>query len=107
MLLAGDFHRHLIEVPLILGAGQPPSDPIGERLAELEGPSLHSRMDDNDAASSQHLLGHAQAEWEAEIQPNCIADDLGWKAAASMVGANGRGHPVRLRDPAYHGKPPT
>src|SRR6185437_14274978 len=100
VLLAGDFHRDLIEMPLIPGAGQPPSDPVDERLAELEGPLPHGLVADDDVASGPHLLDHAQAERETEIQPNCIADDLGWKAVAGMAGANGRDHPVRPRDPA-------
>jgi hypothetical protein len=34
-------------------------------------------MADNDAAPGQQFLHHAQTEWEAEIQPHGMADDLG------------------------------
>ena len=51
---------------------------------------------DDDAAGGQHLLDHAQAEREAEVQPNRVADDLGRKAVASVAGEGRRRHPVRL-----------
>jgi Domain of unknown function (DUF6398) len=51
---------------------------------------------DDDAAGGQHLLDHAQAEREAEVQPNGVADDLGRKAVASVAGEGRRRHPVRL-----------
>src|ERR1051325_833219 len=74
----------------VSGAGQPPSDPVGERLAELQGPLPHTLVADDDAAGGQHLLDHAQAERESEIQPNRIADDLGWKPVAGVAGEGRR-----------------
>src|SRR3712207_4018099 len=41
-------------------------------------------------AGGQHLLDHAQAEREAEIQPDGVADDLGWKAVAGIGRLGGR-----------------
>src|SRR4051794_5847697 len=84
---------------LVSGAGQPPPDPVGERLAELQGPLPHALVADDDAACRQHLLDHAQAERKAEIQPNRVADDLGREAVAGIAGANGRRHPLRLPTP--------
>ena len=107
VLLAGDFDGDLLEVPFVSGAGQPPSDSVGERLAELQGPLPHALVAHDDAACSQHLLDHAQAEREAEILPNRVADDLGRKPVAGVAGRGWRCHPVQLRDLARHGKPPT
>src|SRR3954452_9030110 len=45
-------------------------------------------MADDDAASGQHFLDHAQAQREAEIQPDRVADDLGREAIAGIAGAS-------------------
>src|SRR3954454_17045071 len=96
VLLAGDLDRNLIKVPFVSGAGQPAPDPVGEVLAELQRPLPYGLVADDDAACGQHLLNHTQAEGKAEIQPHCMADDLGWEAIAGVAGANGRRHPVPL-----------
>jgi hypothetical protein len=59
VLFAGNFNGNLVKVLFVSGAGQPPSDPVGERLAELQGPLPHSLVADDDAARGQHLLDHA------------------------------------------------
>jgi hypothetical protein len=61
-------------------------------------------MTDDDAARGQHLLDHAQAEREAEIQPDRVADDLGWKAMAGVLGASVR-RAARLSFSPCRGKP--
>src|ERR1700761_6026213 len=96
VLLAGNFDGNLVEVPLVSGIGQPPPNLVGEVLAELERPLPHALVADDDAARSQHLLDHAQAEGKAEIQPNRMADDLGRKPVAGVAGANTCRHRVRL-----------
>jgi hypothetical protein len=50
VFLAGDLDRDLIQTPFISSTGQPLSDPVGERLAELEGPLPPGLVADNDAA---------------------------------------------------------
>src|SRR3954463_2230796 len=57
-------------------------DPVGEVLAELARPLPHTPVADDDAACSQHLLDHAQAEREAKVEPDSVADDLGRKPVA-------------------------
>ena len=83
-------------MPLVSSRRQTPPDPVGEHLAELERPLPHALMANEDAACGQHLLDHTQAEREAEIQPDGVADDLGREAVAGIAGANGRRHPVWL-----------
>src|SRR4051795_12023773 len=75
---------------------QTPLDLIGEVLAKLQRPLPHALVADDDAARRQHLLDHAQAEREPEIQPDSVADDLGREAIAGIAGANGCRHPLRL-----------
>src|ERR687898_761712 len=67
------------------------------------GPSTPS---DDDAAGGQHLLDHPQAEWEAEVQPDRVADPLGGKAIPG-IGRLGGGwaHPGPLRARAPPAKP--
>src|SRR3954465_2830239 len=98
MLLAGDLDRNLTEMPFVSGAGQPAPDPVGEVLAKLQRPLPHALVADDDAARGQHLLNHAQAEREAEVQPYRLADHLSGKAMTGIAGANGWRHPVRLPD---------
>lgn len=71
-------------MPLVSGRKQPSPDLIGERLAELQRPLPHDLVTDDDAARGQHLLDHAQAQWETEMQPSCVADDLGRKPVPSI-----------------------
>ena len=105
VLLTGDGDHHLVEVPLIAATGQPAADLVGEGLAELPGPLPYRLMADKNAAGGQHFLDHTQAERKAEIQPDRVADHLGWKAVAGVGGANGPRHPARLPGPPTHRKP--
>src|SRR4051812_26318062 len=61
-----------------------PPDSIGECLAELERPLPYGLMADNDAASRQHLFDCAQAEREAKVEPDRVADDLGREAVSGI-----------------------
>src|SRR4051812_44741015 len=62
-------------------------------------------MADEDPAGGQHLLDHPQAEREAEVEPNGVADDLRREAMAGVAGAEGHGHPARLPVPVCHRNP--
>src|SRR4051794_3632840 len=79
----GDLDRDLIQMPLLARARQPPSDLISDVLAELARPLSDSLVADDDATCGQHLLDHAQAEREAEVQPNRVADDLSRKSVVN------------------------
>ena len=51
-----------------------------------------------DAAGGQHLFDHAQAQREAEVEPDGVADDLARKAVAGVGGLGGGCHagpPIR------------
>ena len=63
-------------MPFVSAARQPPADLVSEGLAELERPLAHGLVADGDAARGQQLLDHPQAEREAEIEPDGVADDL-------------------------------
>jgi hypothetical protein len=91
VLNPADLDDDLSKVPLVSGAGQPPPDPVGELLAELERPLPNGLMADHDAACRQHLLDHAQAKREAKVQPHRLADHLGREAMAGIGGLGGQG----------------
>ena len=107
MLHASDLHHDLVEVPFISRARQPAADLVGERLAELQRPLLYRLVADHDAARGQQFVHHAQAQGKAEVEPDGVADDLGREPVAGIAGTSGRGHPVRLPDPACPSKLPT
>src|SRR3954470_14820758 len=85
--------------------GSPTTDLVGERLAELEGPLPHRLVADENVASRQHLLDHAQAQREPEIQPDRVADDFGRKPVAGVAGRCELAHRARLPAAISEGKP--
>src|SRR5207245_4441188 len=93
VLLAGDIELYLVEVPLVAGTGQPATDLVRERLAELERPLPHGLVADGDAAGGGQLLDHPQGEREAEVEPDRVADDLGREAVAGVRRSGGWHHP--------------
>lgn len=52
--------------------------PDGEFLAGLECPLPHRLRADDDAARGQHFLDDVQTQGKTEIEPDRVADDLGW-----------------------------
>jgi len=84
VLHPADLDRHLVQVPFVAGLRQPTPDPVGKLLAELQRPSPHGLVADHDPACRQHLLDHAQAEREAEVQPHRLADHLCRKAVSGI-----------------------
>src|SRR4051794_7568094 len=105
MLLAADHQAHFVEVPFVSHTGQPAPDLVGKALAELARPLAHGLMADRDAASRQHLLHHAKAQRKAEVEPDRVADDLGWKAIAGVGGLGAGCHAGHLPVPACPAKP--
>src|ERR1700761_9645027 len=104
VLHPGNFYHNLIKVPFVAGPRQPTADLIGKRLAELQRPLAHGFVADDNAACGQDLIDVPQAERKAEIEPDGVADDLGWEAVTGIVGRGRRGHRVRLRNQADLGK---
>jgi hypothetical protein len=90
VLRAGDGDDDLVRVPFVAAARGSPTNAIGEFKAELQAPLAavdllrSSTVCDRDAARRQHLLDHAQAQREPEIQPHRVADELGGIAIASV-----------------------
>src|SRR6201987_1196188 len=98
MLLPGEADDHLIEVPFVATARRSPTDAVGEFPAEFEAPLPDRLGRHRDAAGSQHLLDHAQAQREPKIQPYRVADDLSGVAMAGVNRVSRRPHPAPLPD---------
>lgn len=64
-------------------------------ISVLTCPLPYALVIDDDAAYGQDLLGHVQAERNAAIQPNGVADDLCRKVVADTAGAKGLRRPCR------------
>src|SRR4051794_11654677 len=83
VLLPRDFHGNLVQMPCVSGTGQPTPDLVGDALAELQPPLPYGFVADRDAARGEDLVHMAQAQGEAEVEPDRIADDLGRPARLS------------------------
>ncbi len=89
--LAADRDLDLVEVPDPARASLPSPQPPRDRGAELRHPAAQALVRDLDATLEQHLLDRAQAEREAQIEPDGMGDDCGGEAVA-LVERGGLGH---------------
>ena len=61
---------------------------VDKGLAEFDGPLTDGLVADEDAAGRQHLLDHAKAERETEIQPDRHMAGGHWACAGSVIGTS-------------------
>src|ERR1700730_14920623 len=87
-------------MPFIAHSRKATTDLVGELLAEFARPLSYSFVADDDTPSGQQFLHHAQTEWEAEIQPHGMADDLGREPVPAVSLRRSGRHPSRLLTPA-------
>jgi hypothetical protein len=100
----GNLEHDLIKMPFVADPRKATTDPVGELLTELARSLSYSFMTDDDATGGQQLLHHAEAEREAEIQPDAVADDLGREPIPGVAGASACRHPTRLLTPVCRRK---
>ena len=98
MPLPGDADDNLIEVPFVAPARRSLTDAIGEFSAAFESSLPDRLVRYRDAAGGQHLLHHAQAQWEPKIKPYRVADNLSGVTMAGINRIARRRHPARLPD---------
>jgi hypothetical protein len=75
-------NEDLIQVPLVARPGSTPAQFIGEARTELEAPSPDTLVGDDYAALGEDQLDIPKAEAEHVVEPDRVADQLGWKAVA-------------------------
>ena len=90
MQLAINLQEHLIKVPGVARLRPALTELAGEVGAELEAPLTDALMADDNAPLGQDKLHLAQAQAEHVVQPDGVADDLGWEAVARVGGGLGR-----------------
>jgi len=52
----------------------------GDLRTEFDRPAAHGLVADADPALSQQVFDVAEAQGEAELEPDGVADHVGWKA---------------------------
>jgi hypothetical protein len=87
--------EHLIEVPLVTGPRTAAAQSAGKTLTEFLAPAPDSLIGDDDATLGQQQFNISQAEAEHVIQPDSMADEIGWKPMA-VVGVRRRLHAASL-----------
>jgi len=76
--------EYLVHVPAISRPRAPPLHAIDEGGGEFPTPPSNRLVGDRDAALGRQQFNITQAEAENMIQPDRVADDLGWEAMAVM-----------------------
>jgi hypothetical protein len=84
-LLAGDAHRHLVQMPAIARPRATLAQPSRDRGTELKHPSPHRFVGDVEPSFGQQFLDIAIAQGEAKIAPDRVLDDLGREAMAVVA----------------------
>jgi len=87
-LLAADRDDDFVKMPDVAPTGVLALQAMGVLGAEFHGPAADGFVGEDDPAFEQHFLDEAQAEWEPEIEPDGVGDDLRWEAMALV--ADGR-----------------
>jgi hypothetical protein len=77
-------YERFVEVPCVSWTGPAAAQMAGKGLAEFLAPAPDRLIGSDNASFSRDQLDIPQAEAERMIQPNGMADDLGWKTVAVM-----------------------
>ncbi len=80
IVLPLDDDHHLIEVPMIAGLRAGTAQIGGDDRPELQEPAAHGLVGDIQAPLGEHLLNIAVTQSEPGVQPDRMADDIGWEA---------------------------
>ena len=79
-----NLEKHLIEVPPVAWSRTTMTQVVGISLTELEAPFSDSLIGEGDSAYGHHLFNVAEAQREAEIEPDTMTDDLSGKPVATI-----------------------
>ena len=100
MQLAIDLQKYLIEVPGVARLRSSLAEFAGELAAEGQTPLPDTFVADADAPLGEDQFDVPEAQAEQMVQPDCVADDLGWEAVSGVGDGLGRhltslAHPLR------------
>src|SRR5260370_28669319 len=83
-----DLQVHFIQVPFVSTTRATTTQFIGIRLPKFQTPLSNRFIGDDDSALGQKLFNITKTEREAEIQPDCVANDFRRKAETFVVESN-------------------
>ena len=86
MAFAADGDEHFVHVPDVAEPALSPPQSTSIRWPKLAAPESNGFVGNGDATLHEKVPGIAKAQSEAMVQPDGMADDLGWKAVASIQG---------------------
>ena len=98
VLHASDSDEDLVHVPLVPWPRPATAQAVSETRAEFLAPAFYHLVGDHDAALSQEQLSAPQTEAEHVVEPDGVADNLGWEPMAIVGSGVGCMPPV---SPAY------
>ena len=84
MTFAADRDEQLIHVPDVAESALSSPQSTRIRWSKLPAPGSNGFVGYGDATLSEKVLDIAKAQSEPMVQPDGMADDLGWKAVASI-----------------------
>ena len=85
-----DLQEHLIEVPGITRLRPAPAEFAGELTSKSKAPLPDALVGDGDTPFGENQFNVPEAQAEKVVQPDGMADDLGWEAVPGVGGALGR-----------------
>src|ERR1043165_1240553 len=89
--LAVDLERHFVQMQLVAWSAPTPTQLLCEQRAELAHPLADRLIGDRHAPFRQEFLHIPQAERKAQVQPDRVANDLGWETVAAVERGSGDG----------------
>jgi hypothetical protein len=84
-----DGDEELVQVPGVAQAALSPGEVTGVDRTELPTPLTDGLLGDDDPALGEEIFNVSEAEAEAVVQPDRVADDLGWESVASVARHSG------------------
>ena len=83
--LTSDRHKKLVQVPGVAQATLSPLELSSVLHTKLPRPLSDRLVGDDDSALSQEVFDISEAQTEAIVESDCVADDLGWKPVSVVA----------------------
>ena len=100
LTLATNRHEEFVEMPRVADRPGPMPEPPGVREAEGLAPVPNGFVRDGDAAVREEVFDIAEAQGEAVVEPDGVADDGGRKSVARIAAeVNSARSPLKLTMP--------
>ena len=84
--LTPDSHKELVQVPDVAQATLSPGEVSSAHRTELPTPLPDCLAGNDDPAFGEEIFDIWEAQTEAVVQPDSVADDLGWVSVSTVAG---------------------